>query len=60
MSLIKRALDSPGLVEYFSYLHYGQIMRKKIRAISSLRLKHRMRLINAGMKVIYHEEHDKC
>ena len=29
MSLIQRALDSPGLVDYFSYPHHGQKVRKK-------------------------------
>ena len=34
MSLIQRALDSTGLVDYFSYPHHGQKVRKKIfRAI---------------------------
>ena len=28
MSLIQRALDSPGLLDYFSYLHHGQKVRK--------------------------------
>ena len=29
MSLIQRELDSPGLVDYFSYPHHGQKVRKK-------------------------------
>jgi len=28
MNLIERALDSPGLVDYFSYPHHGQKVRK--------------------------------
>ena len=29
MSLIQRALDGPGLVDYISYPHHGQKVRKK-------------------------------
>ena len=34
MRFIQRTLDSPGLVDYFSYPHHGQKVRKKgFRAI---------------------------
>ena len=29
MRFIQRALDSPGLVDYFPYPHHGQKVRKK-------------------------------
>jgi len=46
MSLIQRALDSPGLVDYFSYPHHGWKVRKKdFRAIWKQKLASKMRKV---------------
>ena len=46
MSLIQRALDSPELVDYFSYPHHGWKVRKKVfRAIWKHKLASNMRKV---------------
>ena len=46
MGMIQRALDSPGLVDYFSYPHHGWKVRKKVfRAIWRQKFASKMRKV---------------